>query len=492
MTLVVTAPAPRFEGPPRLALAAAATALGDWLFYGHRLGISVAVFILVLAAGVVAGQVVRAHGRTRLVAIGLLVAGALPLVETLNALTLLLATIGLALFATLIVGATTPGLRAMLASALRVVCIGPFRLLPDALAHLRKRPAGRRRFSLAALAGWGVPVFFCGLFTLLFMSANPLIDGWVSGIRWSAPIERIDTARLVLWAILLSLAWAFLAMRAGSPSPRTNVAPARPEVAAASALSPLLGSTTVLRSLILFNLLFGVQSVLDLTYLWGGIALPDGMTYAAYAHRGAYPLIVTALLAGGFVLAVMAPGGASERSRTLRALVYLWIGQNLLLVTSSILRLDLYVAVYSLTIVRLAAFVWMGLVAVGLVLIVVRIALRRSNAWLLAANGLALVAVVYVFAFVNVAAFVADYNVAHSSDLGAGEQSFDVRYAMSLGPQAIPAVDRYLATRRDLTDDVVVRWRRTVAANQSVAMADWHGWTFRDWRLWRYLETSSR
>ena len=36
---------------------------------------------------------------------------------------------------------------------------------------------------------------------------------------------------------------------------------------------------------------------------------------------------------------------------------------------SSILRLELYVEVYSLTELRIAAGIWMGLVAVGLVLI---------------------------------------------------------------------------------------------------------------------------
>ena len=44
-----------------------------------------------------------------------------------------------------------------------------------------------------------------------------------------------------------------------------------------------------------FNALFAVQSVSDLAYLWGGMRLPEGLSYADYAHRGAYPLIVTAL-----------------------------------------------------------------------------------------------------------------------------------------------------------------------------------------------------
>ena len=74
------------------------------------------------------------------------------------------------------------------------------------------------------------------------------------------------------------------------------------------------GFTTILRSLILFNLLFAVQTALDVIYLWGNAKLPDDITYASYAHRGAYPLILTALLAAGFVLAAMRPGGPAEKS----------------------------------------------------------------------------------------------------------------------------------------------------------------------------------
>ena len=47
----------------------------------------------------------------------------------------------------------------------------------------------------------------------------------------------------------------------------------------------------------------------------------------------------------------------------IRPLVLIFIAQNILLVISSIFRLDLYVAQYSLTYWRLAAFIWMGLVA---------------------------------------------------------------------------------------------------------------------------------
>src|SRR5690606_27350298 len=57
------------------------------------------------------------------------------------------------------------------------------------------------------------------------------------------------------------------------------------------------------KTLVVLNAVFLVQLALDARYLLLGAALPEGMTYAQYAHRGAYPLIVTALLAGAMVLA---------------------------------------------------------------------------------------------------------------------------------------------------------------------------------------------
>ena len=190
------------------------------------------------------------------------------------------------------------------------------------------------------------------------------------------------------------------------------------------------------RSLILFNVMFALQSALDLTYLWGGASLPNGMTYAHYAHRGAYPLIATALLAAGFVLIAMRPGGPAEQSRLIRPLVLLWTGQNVLLVVSSIFRLDLYVAAYSLTYLRLAAFIWMGLVAVGLVLMLIQIKLKKPNSWLITANAISLAMVLYGCCFISAPRLVASYNVEHSRENG------------GTGPISTCGISRRLARKR--------------------------------------------
>ncbi len=86
------------------------------------------------------------------------------------------------------------------------------------------------------------------------------------------------------------------------------------------------------------------------------MTLPAGMSYASYAHRGAYPLIVTVILAAAFVIAAMKPGSATEKSPLIRALVFIWVGQNVLLAGSARCCVSISMSIsYSLTYLRLAA-----------------------------------------------------------------------------------------------------------------------------------------
>jgi hypothetical protein len=251
-----------------------------------------------------------------------------------------------------------------------------------------------------------------------------------------------------------------------------------------------LGHASLLRSLLLFNALFAVQTLLDLVYLWGGADLPDHMSHAEYAHRGAYPLIATALLAAGFVLLAMRPDGPGDKSPLIRGLVYAWIGQNILLCLSSMLRLELYVEAYSLTELRVAAGLWMGIVAVGLALILLRIVLRRSNEWLIATNLASLIAILYLSAFIDLPAFIARFNVAHSQEISQEGPPLDIDYLSSLGLSAIPALDLYLLKLPTHLIDQrsqAVTVRYYLARNFEMRRRDWRSWTFRSARLDNYL-----
>jgi hypothetical protein len=488
--------------PHKLAVAAGATALADWLFYGHTAGLSLALFLVVLAALSLLTSRVRPRGRDMLIAAAILIAGLVPIVEDPDALSAPFGILGLAVAVAFLTNPFLTDLHDYLRAVVTLLLTGPFRLLSDATRS--------RIWSLPVdqLTSWIVPLVLGGIFLGLFVSANPLIENlFTFDVRkWSSPVSL---SRLLFWGAMVSVTWPFLALRwKRSDTTRTAVGGAQPgDVPAAPAeidpfTAEVFGTAAILRSLVQFNLMFAVQTVLDLVYLWGGVALPDGMTYASYAHRGAYPLMLTALLAAGFVLAAVVPGGPAERRPAIRILVFAWIAQNVMLVISSILRLDLYVETYSLTYWRLAAIIWMLLVAMGLVLIVARIALDRSNSWLVMANLATLALVLYACALINFPWVISTYNVAHSREVSGKGALVDFNYLAGLGPQALPAIDRYLrhplrthSTIQDTSGSQVAtmdQQRDWLVQRHRCELDSWRAWNFRGWRLSRYLDQATQ
>jgi hypothetical protein len=383
----------------RLAIAAACVALADWLFYGWEIGISLALFLGVLGVVAAASNGVRATRSTQIVMTAVFVAGLLALIEEVNDLSVIVGVLTTALFAIVLMAYEPSSWQRDLFEAVMIPFRGPFQLARDlfgALRHMNTWTPGW----LGSLVAWIVPLSVFAVFLTLFSSANPLIENRLIEINLRALFNLLDPWRIWFWALVACAIWPSLGLRI-----RRRPAP-EPEFLTAVAIEPsdpdhLLGEKAMSRSLILFNALFALQSVLDLTYLWGGANLPGYMSHAEYAHRGAYPLIVTALLAAGFVLIAMRPNGPAEHSRLIRPLVLLWTGQNIMLVVSSIFRLDLYVAAFSLTPLRLAAFIWMVLAAAGLVLMLIQIGLRKPNSWLIAANAISLALVLYACCFIN-------------------------------------------------------------------------------------------
>jgi Domain of unknown function (DUF4153) len=321
-----------------------------------------------------------------------------------------------------------------------------------------------------------------------------VIDRWLADIDLFDLLPDIAIGRIVYWFVIASGAWSFVIVRIRerrkSPAPETAVA--MKQARTDTLLATVFGKTAVTLSLALFNLLFVVQTAMDGAYLWGGVDLPEGISHAEYAHRGAYPLIVIALLSAAFVLIALRPGSETERSPLVRTLVLAWIGQNVLLVVSAVLRLELYVEAFSLTELRMAAFVWMGLVATGLALIVARILLARSNRWLVGANLIALTVTLYCACFISWPAVIARYNVAHSFEIARTGPSLDVTYLCQLGGQIIPALDGFVEQIADKPftkrEDAKACIERQVSRHGYV-MHDWRRWSWRNQRLANYLAT---
>jgi hypothetical protein len=348
--------------------------------------------------------------------------------------------------------------------------LGPFRDL--LIAHRAKRRRGRGGFG-RRLFVLVLPVLGSTVFVILFAQANPLIEDALARLDLRLAFDAMTVLRAIFWSVVLTAVWSLLR------PPRIALRRAGPGLDPDFAL-PGVSLASIALSLLAFNLIFAIQNGLDLAFLWSGAALPAGMTLAEYAHRGAYPLIATALLAGLFVLVTLRPGSATAASRPIRLLVTLWIAQNLLLVASTMLRTFDYIEAYSLTRLRIAALIWMGLVAIGLALICYRLLRGRSGGWLINANLLAALLILGLCCTVDLGRMAAAWNVRHARETGGGGAALDLCYLNELGSSALlPLIE---LERRpipaELRERVIwlrVRTMDALAANQ----ADWHGWTLR-------------
>ena len=302
------------------------------------------------------------------------------------------------------------------------------------------------------------------VFAALLLSANPMMQGWLTGLL-PAHGPSVETVyRLLFWCGTALLILPFLI--APAMRERLKLGYTTPALPAAPAA---FNAGSVCRSLLLFNALFAVQTLSDITYLWGGVALPDGMTYAAYAHRGAYPLLATALLAGLFALLTRP---FTEGSRALRLALLAWVAQNVFLVLSSLLRLELYVAQYGLTHLRMAAGIWMVVVALGLALVIYQVIRNKPASWLLTRAALLGLAALYAASFVSFSATIARHNLGQ-------DRLLDPDYVCSLNEHALPAVTAF---EMRVGHAICPGPRLT-----TLQFADWREWGFRDWRLQRSL-----
>lgn len=321
---------------------------------------------------------------------------------------------------------------------------------------------GRGVSPMRVAAVLALPVLGSALFLMLFASANPLIENAFSTIRLP------ETWQVTLWAVVALAAWPAFRPRgmvsriaAWLPDPEPRI--------------PGTSLPSVIMALVVFNLIFAVQNALDIAFLWSGAALPEGMNAATYAHRGAYPLIATALLAGFLALAMLRPGSASAGDRWARRLVTLWVAQNLVLVASSVLRTLDYIDESMLTAWRIAALLWTGLVALGLMLIAWRILGGKSARWLVNANALAAGLVLSMCTVVDLGAAAAAYNVQAKRP-----EAVDLAYLWLIGDGALlPIIALERRPMDAATRGRVRHVRRALQADLAWRQARWGTWTLR-------------
>lgn len=329
---------------------------------------------------------------------------------------------------------------------------------------------------------WCIPLAFSALFIWLFAEANPVLQEWLLQCDWRWFSGLFSLRRLGFWLLWATALWKLLRPRMQRSSRKPFSAPR-----CGQGMERLFHGAAIGLSLCVFNLLFGMQNTMDVYFIWTGADLPQGMSYAQYAHQGAYPLIATTMLAALYVLVALRPGSTGETSPRIRMLVYVWIGQNMFLACSSILRLLGYIEMYALTGWRVAALLWMGLVMCGLLLIILRLYHRKSGEWLIRSNLLCACVLLYLVPFIHIDRVIADYNVRHCREVTGQGTMLDQYYLNQLGTSAIPAMQWVLdhSPNSSLASQMRATYLPALYYRLEAQNQDWRRWTVRSyWLSW--------
>lgn len=444
--------------PAKGALALLAlVGIGDFLFFRQSVGLSLAIF----AGAVFLAVLATLPTRARLYPSLLMLLSVLPVIDYVQPLSLGFLAVGLTASLLWARGGTT----ALVQRGLALWATLPWRGIGDGYHQTARVMQGDTlRGQWRAARGWAFPAGGALVLAGLLLLANPILVRMLSDLLAIHGGGIVSIGRLSLWLGLALVLWPLVA----SPPPALTLQLA--EVPAR--FRP--GAQSVARGLLVFNAILGLQTLMDAAYLWGGAVLPEGMSAAEYAHRGAYPLLVTALLAGAFALAARP---FAREDRHLRWLLLLWLGQNVALVLSSLLRLELYVEAFGLTYLRLHSAIWMALVAAGLGLTAWQVWRARSNLWLITRTAGLAVATLYAACFINFADIIATQNLSRTDLVDDG-------YVCSLGPTAAAAIR---ASGRSLRA-FKPHYGEQLCDVAGPKIEGWRDWGFRNWRVSRYLD----
>ncbi len=242
-----------------------------------------------------------------------------------------------------------------------------------------------------------------------------------------------------------------------------------------------LGTAEAATVLLAVDLLFAAFVILQVAYLFGGhdtMALA-GMTYADYARRGFFELVLVAVLAGLLVAAADVAVGRRSRAQLGASLALL--GLTAVVLVSAFVRLRLYQDAYGWTELRFVVLVAIGWLAVALA-ITAGLLLAHRTRWILHAMGILVLVTVAGMNVVGPQAFVAERNLERAIDPSlvppGGRTGLDARYLQELGDEAVPsivaALPRLSAADRAALEPFLQG--RLVALTDDPVLAGWPAW----------------
>lgn len=306
------------------------------------------------------------------------------------------------------------------------------------LTALRSHVGGHTSFS-EVVRGSIMAVIAVLFFGSLLSSADSVFNGYLQKfISFDiSPVLLPHTLFIIFVTAFCIGAFAFFFV--GQHQPKATPAPRNRKMGVIE-ISILLGSITTL---------FLVFIAIQITYLFGGEAhfVSQGLTYAQYARKGFFELIVVAIFSF-LIISQSAKQIALENGkhfRIFRAMSSVLIVEVIVILASAFARLSLYEHAYGFSTIRLYSHALMIWLAVVSVLLAYQISKGEEEHKFAFRAFIAVAALLLSMNIINPDLFIAQKNIERYKAGG----ELDTAYLASLSSDALPATIAILDDPRE-------------------------------------------
>jgi hypothetical protein len=196
--------------------------------------------------------------------------------------------------------------------------------------------------------------------------------------------------------------------------------------------------------LVLINVIYAIFSVIQFAYLFGGssFVLPSSYTYAEYARRGFFELVVVSIINFGILLfgITFVKKDNKKIFTAIRILLTLLVIFTLILLVSAFYRMLVYEQAYGFTYLRI--FVQTFMIMLFFIFIASIIYIWHLNFPVIKSYFIIALAIYIIMNFANVDVIIAENNIDRYFDSG----QIDMHYLKGLSYDAIPGMQKLLTS----------------------------------------------
>jgi hypothetical protein len=155
-----------------------------------------------------------------------------------------------------------------------------------------------------------------------------------------------------------------------------------------------------------------ILNIGDIQTLYFNGGLPKNVTHSDFVHSGVGIIILSIIIATSLMMYLFRSEFTSTKNnKALMAFAYLWIIQNVLMLSSTAFRNQIYIHDFNFTYKRIGVYVWLVLAAFGLCVLFYKIYKKQSNWYLIRTNVALWFSVLVVSSTLNWDKLITNYNI---------------------------------------------------------------------------------